>query len=200
MLGFDTSANYCSAALLRNGRKIAGLHEEIKRGQAERLFPLLGDLLYVGQVEWTDLKSIGVGIGPGNFTGIRLAVSAARGLSMSLGIPAIGINRFDALSLGVSEIFLVAFPSVAGQYFCRLGRDGEPFTSNPESLAAKRGENCIIAGDNGGEIAERQGLTACRPKFKPGEAVARLAAQASGAVQFRPVPMYLRSPSAVAVK
>jgi len=73
------------------------------RGQAERLFSLLEDVLTRGNATWKDLDAIGVGIGPGNFTGIRISVSAARGLALSLGIPAIGISGFEIAYSGLSE-------------------------------------------------------------------------------------------------
>lgn len=99
ILGFDTSAAHCAAALLSGGRIVAQTTEEMGRGQAERLFPLLEELLAGAGIGWADLDRIGVGIGPGNFTGIRISVAAARGLALSLDIPAIGISTFDAIRL-----------------------------------------------------------------------------------------------------
>ena len=78
-LGFDTSAAHCAAALLRGDTVLAHLSEEMTKGQAERLFPLLEGLLAQTGLVWRNLDVIGVGIGPGNFTGIRIAVAAARG-------------------------------------------------------------------------------------------------------------------------
>ena len=101
ILGFDTSAAHCAAALLCNGQIIASAGEDMARGQAERLIPLLEDVLITGGVTWANLDRIGVGVGPGNFTGIRISVSAARGLALALGIPAVGVNAFDAISHGV---------------------------------------------------------------------------------------------------
>lgn len=70
------------------------------RGQAERLMPLIQELLREHGVGFDDLGRIGVGIGPGNFTGIRISVSAARGLALSLEVPAIGVSGLTALQAG----------------------------------------------------------------------------------------------------
>lgn len=96
-LAFDTSAAHCAAALLSGERVLGCRAEEMGRGQAERLMPLLQELLDSCDIDWSRLDRIGVGIGPGNFTGIRISVSAARGLALSLGIPAIGVSSFDAI-------------------------------------------------------------------------------------------------------
>jgi len=71
--------------------------EDMPRGQAERLIPLMLECLAEAGLTLKDLTAIAVGRGPGNFTGIRISVSAARGLSLSLGIPAIGVTGFEAL-------------------------------------------------------------------------------------------------------
>ena len=97
ILAFDTSGPHCAAALFAGGRIIAARHAEMGRGQAEQLFPMLEEVLAEDDAGWRDLDALAVGTGPGNFTGIRIAVSAARGLALSLGIPAIGVSRFEAL-------------------------------------------------------------------------------------------------------
>jgi tRNA threonylcarbamoyl adenosine modification protein YeaZ len=99
-LGFDTSAAHCAAALLSGERVLAARADEMARGQAERLVPLLEEVLAEAGAAWRDLDRIGVGIGPGNFTGIRIAVATARGLSLSLGIPSVGINAFEVIRAG----------------------------------------------------------------------------------------------------
>ncbi|MBS4011520.1 MAG: tRNA (adenosine(37)-N6)-threonylcarbamoyltransferase complex dimerization subunit type 1 TsaB [Roseovarius sp.] len=97
ILAFDTSAAHCAAALLRGDRVLSARAEEMGRGQAERLMPLLQEVLDQAGVTWIGLNRIGVGIGPGNFTGIRISVAAARGLALSLGIPTVGISTLDAI-------------------------------------------------------------------------------------------------------
>lgn len=99
ILAFDTSVAHCAAALLSGDTTLASRIEPMQKGQAERLFPLLEDVLAEGGATWADLTAIGVGIGPGNFTGIRISVSAARGLALSLGIPAVGVTSFEAQAI-----------------------------------------------------------------------------------------------------
>ena len=116
-LGFDTSAAHCAAALLQGDQVLAQRHQDMAKGQAERLFPLLQDLLTQAGAGWHDLAVLGVGIGPGNFTGIRIAVAAARGLSLSLGIPAIGVSLTEAAALDLPRPCRVAVPARAGEVF-----------------------------------------------------------------------------------
>ncbi|MCE0505759.1 tRNA (adenosine(37)-N6)-threonylcarbamoyltransferase complex dimerization subunit type 1 TsaB [Roseivivax sp. GX 12232] len=97
LLAFDTSAAHCAAALLSGGQIRAMAFDEMARGQAERLMPLLEEVLTEAGLGWGDLDALGVGTGPGNFTGIRISVAAARGLALARGIDAIGVSGFDVL-------------------------------------------------------------------------------------------------------
>ena len=97
VLAFDTSAAHCAAALLLSDGTIKTQVEHLTKGQAERLMPMLEELLSEQGVNWSDVTRIGVGVGPGNFTGIRISVSAARGLALGLGVPAIGISTLEAI-------------------------------------------------------------------------------------------------------
>lgn len=110
VLAFDTSAAHCAAALLSGDRLLACRSEAMGRGQAERLMPLLQEVLAETGHDWCDLDAIGVGIGPGNFTGIRIAVSAARGLALGLGIPAYGVDGFAARRLAGPGLATVPAP------------------------------------------------------------------------------------------
>jgi len=100
-LAFDTSGPACCAAILSGDRVLAERVEDMARGQAERLVPLLDELLSAAGCALQDVSRIGVGTGPGNFTGIRISVAAARGLALSLGCPAIGVSTLDALAHGL---------------------------------------------------------------------------------------------------
>ena len=70
----------------------------METGQAEALLPLIEDTLRTANRRLDQLDGIGVGTGPGNFTGVRISVSAARGLALALNRPAFGVTTFEALA------------------------------------------------------------------------------------------------------
>ena len=119
ILVFDTSAAHCAAALVSDGKVLGVTTEEMTRGQAERLMAMLEELLAKADASWADLAALGVGIGPGNFTGIRLSVSAARGLALSLNIPAFGIDSFAAIALDHADPVLAAVPAPRNQLYAK---------------------------------------------------------------------------------
>ncbi|SHI99627.1 tRNA threonylcarbamoyl adenosine modification protein YeaZ [Shimia gijangensis] len=122
VLGFDTSAAHCAAALLCGDQILASHALDMGRGQAEHLMPLLEKTLSDAGHLWGDLDAIAVGVGPGNFTGIRISVSAARGLALALEIPAIGVSTFDATSFGQAGSHVSTVPAPRDQvYACEPG-------------------------------------------------------------------------------
>jgi len=124
ILAFDTSAAHCAAALLRGTDLIAVTSEEMGRGQAERLMPLLDEMIKGAKLDWSDLSAIAVGIGPGNFTGIRISVSAARGLALALDLPAFGVSTFDAISSTATLPHLAVVPAPQDKiYIAPTGAD-----------------------------------------------------------------------------
>ncbi|WP_415921447.1 tRNA (adenosine(37)-N6)-threonylcarbamoyltransferase complex dimerization subunit type 1 TsaB [Tateyamaria sp. SN6-1] len=96
ILGLDSSAAHCAVAVVRGDAVLASAGEEMARGQAERLMSMAQEVLDAAGIGWSDLSALAVGTGPGNFTGIRIGVSAVRGLALGLGIPAYGVTGFEA--------------------------------------------------------------------------------------------------------
>jgi tRNA threonylcarbamoyl adenosine modification protein YeaZ len=99
LLAIDTAAPRLALAVLRDGDRVDTHVEDMATGQAERLFPALEELLSRAGVTYTDLTRIAVTTGPGSFTGLRIGLSAARGLGLALSIPVVGIPSLLALSL-----------------------------------------------------------------------------------------------------
>ena len=111
ILGFDTSGPHCAATLIEADVVLCTYGEDMARGQAERLMDLLEEVLASQGKSWSDLDALAVGTGPGNFTGIRIGVSAARGLALGLKIPAYGVTGFEARAKVSPMGALIAIPA-----------------------------------------------------------------------------------------
>lgn len=194
VLGFDTSAAHCAAALVSGGRLLTQHIEAMPTGQAERLLPLLEEMLAAQGLGWAGLTALGVGVGPGNFTGVRIAVAAARGLALALGIPAVGVSTLDARAFGLPRPLAVVEQARRGQVYA--SRDGAaPQLLALEGLAAALGP-LPLAGSAAAEAAAVTGGPVLAPAMPLAEAIARLAAARAGTPQLRPAPLYLRAPDA----
>jgi len=195
-LGFDTSGGWCGAALLSDDDCLSALYEDMAKGQAERLMPMLQEVLEEGGKTWADLDCIGVGIGPGNFTGTRISVSTARGLSLSLGIPAVGVTLLDALAFDTKGPVLACIDARRGQgYFQRFGYgDTAPFVSDITALMPHPHLKCI--GTLGAKMAEALDAEHAPAAYAPGSAIARIALRRFETTTHSPAPMYLRAADA----
>ena len=196
ILGFDTSAAHCAAALLQGDRILVEATEPMDKGQAERLVPLLEDLLASADVGWRDLSAIGVGIGPGNFTGVRIAVATARGLALGLGVPAIGISGLEALAHGIPGVRVASIDARQGRlYLQTFGTfDGaRPVLCDIDTLPAipARAEPLCI-GHRAEEIADRCAGQPAAPVHSLPAAIAHIAALRRFSTATRPAPLYLR--------
>jgi len=94
ILALDTSTTACTAALLeRDGTIVASRDEVIGRGHAERLVPMIEEMLG-GHVP----SKILVGVGPGSFTGLRVGIAAAHGMAIGWSVPLSGMNSLALLA------------------------------------------------------------------------------------------------------
>ncbi|CAN5616025.1 tRNA (adenosine(37)-N6)-threonylcarbamoyltransferase complex dimerization subunit type 1 TsaB [soil metagenome] len=199
ILAFDTSAAHCAAALLGAGLVLAERREAMARGQAERLLPMLEELLEEARLGWNAIGAIGVGTGPGNFTGLRIGVAAARGLALGLGRPAIGVTRFAALAEAApgaarGAVLVTIEAPGAGLYAQRFrdgAEEGMPELAAAEGVAAAAGTLCLRHG--AAAIAARIGGERGPETTLPDPAsIARIVARRLKAPQPPPAPLYIR--------
>jgi tRNA threonylcarbamoyladenosine biosynthesis protein TsaB len=93
VLAIDTALEACSAAVLEtSGGITASETMAMTRGHAEAVMPLIARVMNAAVVEFADLDRIAVTTGPGSFTGLRVGISAARGIALAAGKPAIGLS------------------------------------------------------------------------------------------------------------
>ncbi len=196
VLAFDTSAGHVSASLIDNGQVCACLHEDMARGQAERLMPLLQEVLSQAGMVWKDLDRIGVGVGPGNFTGIRISVSAARGLSLGLGIPAIGVSCLAAQALELNNV-ISCLPAPRDQAYIQLFSD--KIALDPQLCKLAQDEmpdwslstDAKVVGPNADAVAKVTTSQIVQAKYPLAEAIARCAASSTD-ITTRAAPLYLK--------
>lgn len=205
ILAFDSSGPYCAAALLAGDTIVAQNVEEMTKGQAERLMGLLDDTLAQGGASWPELTALGVGIGPGNFTGIRIAVSAARGLALSLGVEAIGVNSLEAIALSAPRTRpVVALVDARGGqvYAAGFRPDGSPMgqiaLGTTDSVQAGFDPTAFdVTGFGAEQIAVAKHGTALPFALADlAPTIARIAASRLGQNAPRPAPLYIRAPDA----
>lgn len=107
VLGLDTATAATVVGLtLPDGGTLQARDDptgEQRPGHATRLLPLASSLLLQAGLAWKELERIAVGVGPGTFTGLRIGIATARGLSQSLGIPLVGVSSLRALARGDIE-------------------------------------------------------------------------------------------------
>ncbi|HYQ44013.1 MAG TPA: tRNA (adenosine(37)-N6)-threonylcarbamoyltransferase complex dimerization subunit type 1 TsaB [Polyangiaceae bacterium] len=100
ILGIESSSRRGSVALLEGGRLIASVEHEEPNAHAERLLPLLERLLADTGWPKSSLDRLGVGVGPGSFTGLRAGIALVEGLSVGLDRPLWGVGSLLAMARG----------------------------------------------------------------------------------------------------
>jgi len=98
ILAIDTALDACSAAVLdtRASRTIATESQSMKRGHAEALMPQIGRVMKESGLPFAALDRVEVTTGPGSFTGLRVGLSAARGIGLAAGKPVVGLTTLSA--------------------------------------------------------------------------------------------------------
>lgn len=205
----DTALGLCTAGVFSvdgpDARQLGLRSEPMVKGHSERIAGFARDAAAEAGVAFADLDRIGVTVGPGSFTGLRVGLAFAQGLAAALGRPVVGISALDALAASAGDAPAVAalIDARRGQVYARFWRDGGP-DGPAEALtleaAAARieglGSGAVLIGSGSALFAEHGPDASLRPLAGPApQALARLAA-AADPVLAPPTPLYLRAPDA----
>jgi tRNA threonylcarbamoyl adenosine modification protein YeaZ len=183
-------------ALLDGHRIVAARHELVGRGHAERLVPMIGEVLAEAGQNRADL--IQVDCGPGSFTGIRVGIAAARGLALAWGVPVTGFSALALIAVTAMEDVGVALSGGHGELFVQRFTHA-PFTPvdgllslRPEAAAALVTDDLVL-----GSGAEA--LVAARGRGRAAEVFPKAADARflpAALIGLAPTPLYGRAPDA----
>ena len=203
VLGLDTCLASCSVAVRDGERVLAHASEVMARGHQERLAPMAQAVMAKAGLAFPDLRRIGVTVGPGSFTGLRVGIAFAKGLASALAIPAVGIGTLEALAAGTNGLAFAVIDARRGQVYAQAFEDGRalmaPDALPLESAAARLaeiglGRPVTLIGSGAGLLAplvpQARVLAA---EGADARQVARLAAEREPAPLS---PLYLRAPDA----
>jgi tRNA threonylcarbamoyladenosine biosynthesis protein TsaB len=103
ILAIDTALDACAAGVLDTeaGKLIAQESQAMKRGHAEALMPLIARVIKESGIAFASLDRIAVTTGPGSFTGLRVGLSAARGIGLAANKPVVGLTTLTAYAAPV---------------------------------------------------------------------------------------------------
>lgn len=110
IINIETATKNCSVSLANEGETI--VLKEFNEGgysHAEKLHLFIEEVLKEGNIEFSDVKSVAVSKGPGSYTGLRIGVSATKGLCFALDVPLISVNTLESLaqSISVTEGYII---------------------------------------------------------------------------------------------
>lgn len=197
ILALDTSSMACTAALIApDGTVVSARDEMIGRGHAERLVPMIDEMLN-GHVP----ARIIAGVGPGSFTGLRVGIAAAHGMAIGWSIPLLGMNSLALLvasaPLGEGKV-TAAVTGGHGELFVqtfdrpKLSTHG-PIANLPPAEAARVSDAPLVVGSGAEALVAARGSGMAMPLFPT----------ASRAMTLPPLlrsldckPIYARAPDA----
>jgi tRNA threonylcarbamoyladenosine biosynthesis protein TsaB len=198
VLAFDTATPDTVVGLTGAGEPVELRHRpgaEERPGHAEQVLPLCREALERAGVGWPEVARIGVGVGPGTFTGLRIGVATGRALAQSAGAEVVAVSTLRGLAANLEGSFPV-IDARRGEAFVLV--DGEPRAVAPEDLAGLAGGRTAI-GD--GALRYRDHLQDVPPEDSPlhhlhGAVLCRLAGDGEPIARDALLPDYVREPDA----
>jgi tRNA threonylcarbamoyladenosine biosynthesis protein TsaB len=168
ILAIDTALDACAAAVLdTEAARLVGQETlPMKRGHAEALMPLIARVMTSADLSFAALDRIAVTTGPGSFTGLRVGISAARGLALAAGKPAVGLTTLSAYAAAIvsqnrAEPVISAIDARHDHVYCQIvAGDGRQLVrprvvSIDEAIAASQFGAPHLVGNAASILADR---------------------------------------------
>ncbi len=205
ILALETSAERCSVALL-NGEQLSFRDEVAPRQHAQRLLPLINEVLAEQTLNLNELDALAFGCGPGSFTGLRIAAGFVQGLAYGADLPVVPVSNLKALALAavletaesdklsdkylacidarMDELYWGAFSLSRDQNGLLLEPSSAEHVTPPENLELPLEAGSWVAAGSGLAFKERfpesvlQAISCCSPEIQVNAAhIAKLAVQ-----------------------
>jgi len=209
ILAFDTATASTVVGVLDREVLVEARHDPPLGGRPEhapRLLPLVHDVVE----DWDAIERIGVGVGPGSFTGLRIGIATARALAQARGLPLVGVSTLEVIARRLDGTALAVLDARRGEAFAAAWRDGErllnPVALCPDALAeqaARLPRPLRAAGD--GSVRFREQLQAAGAEVPDDSSplhrvsarvLCAMAAEAEEGPPGTVLPDYLRLPDA----
>lgn len=198
-LALDTCLTACSAAVVADGVVRAARSEPMARGHQERLAVLTQEILAEAGLSPSGLDRIGVTVGPGSFTGLRVGLAFAKGLGAALDRPVIGVGVLEALAFEIKTPSAAVIDARRDQVYLQTFTTdliAAPAALAPDDARAVirgLGPDVTLVGPGAQVFGDLPGVHVAFREAPDPVAVARIAA---GRAPSPPRPLYLRAPDA----
>ena len=224
ILAIDTTMGACSAALGHIGDdgepRIVGLVEPLARGHAERIVPMIGELMDTAGADFSDVRRLAVTLGPGTFTGVRSGLAVAKGLALATGVSLQGTSSTHVMARELRDRLsedrphqsepwhlMIACDARRGEIYCQrfdanaVPLDAPKVCAVEDALRGIGDERLIIAGSAAGAVLNAaraigiDAVNAPQPTAPDARWLAQLALE-DALPEGPPTPIYLRRPDA----
>jgi tRNA threonylcarbamoyladenosine biosynthesis protein TsaB len=196
LLAIDTALNACSVAITHGETTLVSRVEPMARGQAERLAPMVAELMAQAGVSFGQIDRLGVTRGPGAFTGVRIGLAFARGLALSLDRPCIGFSTLEVLAAGAGRQKSLAAISVAGSHFYGAWAGGQeivaPCRADLDQVLDTLEGDWAVTGPGAASVLTRRPMWRHIAQDVPDPVILATLARHADPATHAPHPLYLR--------
>jgi tRNA threonylcarbamoyladenosine biosynthesis protein TsaB len=169
ILAIESSQSICSTCIYYNDEKYFQASMNLKNAHAEKVFDLVDSVIKNAGISFKSLGTIAISAGPGSFTGLRIGMSAAKGIAFGAGLPVVPVPTFDALALQISsylpdnsEFAIANKVNMEEVYFAMFKVNGNSYIFTENLRIYKKEEvNFNIPGVSYfGNVIEKSGISA----------------------------------------